>query len=246
MRLKNKLELYNAFHPQFLYEDPNDPTKAENTALRMKAKPFEMPFTTEDKNDILRFMLYFNHRNKRDLVLTAPQIGISKRIFAFSVPVGRRVIQPFPPTVWINPTYEKITDEMEEEYEICYSSAFSVPVNRYRRIRYKAFDLNKKTIVEGEARGVAARVIQHETDHLDGILINDLAPKENFISVQEYREKRKAIWNGKGWQDCLDEIREELKQLKASYPAMLKTKKKQRKLIKALRTRQAKPPKKKQ
>lgn len=246
MKLKNRLKLYDYFHPTFLFEDPNDPTLSENSILRKKALPFEFPLTKEDKNHIIRFMLFFDNRDREDITLTAPQIGISKQLIAFSVPVGRGIIQPFPKTVWLNPTYEKITDEMEEEYDVCPSTAFAVPVKRYRRIHYKAFDLGKNTFVEGEARGVTARVIQHETDHLDGILITDLAPRDQFISYKEYRERRKAKWNGKGWQDCIEEMREELEQLRASYPPMPKPKKRYRKLIKSLRTKEAVKAKKKQ
>jgi peptide deformylase len=104
--------------------------------------------------------------------LAAPQIGVSQRIVIFSVEANPRYpdVEPVPTTVLINPTLTPIGDEMEEGWEGC----LSVPglrglVNRYQKLRYTGFDQQGKPI-DRTVSGFHARVVQHECDHLDGIL----------------------------------------------------------------------------
>ena len=104
--------------------------------------------------------------------LAAPQIGVSQRIVIFSVEANPRYpdVEPVPTTVLINPTLTPIGDEMEEGWEGC----LSVPglrglVNRYQKLRYTGFDQHGKPI-DRTVSGFHARVVQHECDHLDGIL----------------------------------------------------------------------------
>ena len=78
--------------------------------------------------------------------------------------------EPVPYTELINPVLEPLTDEMEEGSEGC----LSVPglrgrVPRFTRLRYSGFD-PKGQPIEREVSGFHARVVQHECDHLDGIL----------------------------------------------------------------------------
>jgi peptide deformylase len=104
--------------------------------------------------------------------LAAPQIGVLQRVVIFGV--GRNPRYPeapeVPQTVLLNPVIEALEDAMEEGWEGC----LSVPgmrglVPRYRRIRYRGFDQLGNPI-EREASGFHARVVQHECDHLDGVL----------------------------------------------------------------------------
>lgn len=104
--------------------------------------------------------------------LAAPQIGVSQRIVIFSVEANPRYpdVEPVPTTVLINPALTPIGDEMEEGWEGC----LSVPglrglVNRYQKLRYTGFDQHGKPI-DRTVSGFHARVVQHECDHLDGIL----------------------------------------------------------------------------
>jgi peptide deformylase len=108
--------------------------------------------------------------------LAAPQIGIALRvvIFGYSDPTMRNPrypdADPVPQTILINPVLESLSDEMEEGWEGC----LSVPglrgvVSRHVRLRYRGFDLEGRRL-EREAQGFHARVVQHECDHLDGIL----------------------------------------------------------------------------
>ena len=104
--------------------------------------------------------------------LAAPQIGVSQRVAIFSVESNPRYpdVEPVPTTVLINPTLTPIGDEMEEGWEGC----LSVPglrglVTRYKNLRYTGFDQHGKPI-DRTVSGFHARVVQHECDHLDGIL----------------------------------------------------------------------------
>ena len=113
--------------------------------------------------------------------LAAPQIGVGLRVVIFGVHGNPRYpdIEEVPDTVLINPVLEAIGDEMEEDWEGC----LSVPgmrgvVPRYRELRYMGFD-EKGRPIDRIVDGFHARVVQHECDHLDGILypmrIRDLA-----------------------------------------------------------------------
>lgn len=111
--------------------------------------------------------------------LAAPQVYVPKRIVIFQAPPERAPegideAEAFdhtaPLTVLINPEIEMLTDGMEPGWEGC----LSVPglrglVPRYRELRYRGLGLDGK-LVERHARGFHARVVQHECDHLDGIL----------------------------------------------------------------------------
>jgi peptide deformylase len=104
--------------------------------------------------------------------LAAPQIGISRRVVIFGVEANPRYpdAEPVPTTVLINPAIEILTQQTEDGWEGC----LSVPgmrglVSRYTRLRYTGFDQHGKPLTR-EAHGFHARVVQHECDHLDGIL----------------------------------------------------------------------------
>ena len=104
--------------------------------------------------------------------LAAPQIGVQLRVVIFGVKSNPRYpgIDEVPDTVLINPVLTPLADEVEEGWEGC----LSVPgmrgwVPRWRRLRYKGVDQFGKPF-EREVEGFHARVVQHEVDHLDGVL----------------------------------------------------------------------------
>lgn len=61
-------------------------------------------------------------------------------------------------------------------------------VPRYKRIKYTGFNLNENQEQSGEVSGFAARVIQHETDHIKGVLFPDIA--ERILTLQEYENNK--------------------------------------------------------
>ena len=104
--------------------------------------------------------------------LAAPQIGEMQRVVIFGFSTNSRYADapPIPKTVLINPVITVLDETQEDGWEGC----LSVPglrgiVPRYREIRYQGFDQYGNEI-EREASGFHARVVQHECDHLDGVL----------------------------------------------------------------------------
>ena len=112
--------------------------------------------------------------------LAAPQVHISKRIIVFRNP-DIEELDKINITPLINPIFEPLGNEKEDDWEGC----LSIPqmqglVRRFKKIKYHGYDLTGKKI-ENEAQGLHARVIQHEIDHLDGILyIKRLADQKAF------------------------------------------------------------------
>jgi peptide deformylase len=104
--------------------------------------------------------------------LAAPQIGVGLRVVIFGVERNPRYpdAEPVPYTELINPVLTPLTDEEEDGWEGC----LSVPgmrgvVPRCTRLRYEGVDPAGKRIAR-DVDGFHARVVQHECDHLDGIL----------------------------------------------------------------------------
>ena len=104
--------------------------------------------------------------------LAAPQVGVGLRVVIFGVKANPRYpdVEEVPDTVLINPVIAAESEEIEEGWEGC----LSVPgmrgwVPRWRRVRYAGFDEQGRRF-ERSVAGFHARVVQHECDHLDGIL----------------------------------------------------------------------------
>ena len=112
--------------------------------------------------------------------LAAPQLGILRRILVY------RASDEDEPKVLINPELEERSDETEVGTEGCLSllgGELQVPVARHLRVRVSGRDVSGDA-VDLDVEGFEARVIQHEIDHLDGILIFDRA---------EDQERREAL-----------------------------------------------------
>ncbi|MDH3220021.1 MAG: peptide deformylase [Gammaproteobacteria bacterium] len=104
--------------------------------------------------------------------LAAPQIGVMRRVVIFGYQTNPRYpdAPPVPETVLINPLITPLSRIIEHDWEGC----LSVPgmrgiVPRFDKIRYQGFDQYGEPI-DREVSGFHARVVQHECDHLDGIL----------------------------------------------------------------------------
>jgi peptide deformylase len=124
--------------------------------------------------------------------LAAPQVKKSLQLVIFEVPAERSADGAgMPLTVLINPRIEPVSDEMDEAYEGC----LSVPgligrVPRWRQIGYRGLGLDGK-LIEREASGFHARVVQHECDHLLGTLF--LARMADLSSLAYTDELRRLI-----------------------------------------------------
>ena len=104
--------------------------------------------------------------------LAAPQIGVSQQVVIFGVKSNQRYpdAEEVPYTVLLNPILTPLTQEVEQDWEGC----LSVPglrgmVSRFTRLRYRGLDQYGKPI-DRTVEGFHARVVQHECDHLQGIL----------------------------------------------------------------------------
>jgi peptide deformylase len=145
--------------------------------LAHKAEPVANPASSEIRRlvaDMIETMVDANGAG-----LAAPQVHVPLRLMVFQAPEARadpglseseRFDHTAPLTVLINPEVAIVGSEREGGWEGC----LSVPglrgyVERPSHIRYRGFDLEGKP-VERTARGFHARVVQHECDHLDGIL----------------------------------------------------------------------------
>ena len=122
--------------------------------------------------------------------LAAPQVYLNHRIFIYrntEIEYEEKIII----SALVNPIIEKINDETEDDWEGC----LSIPgmlglVRRYKQIKFSALDLTGKSI-NGKVEGLHARVIQHEFDHLNGILYTSrLAHKSAF----GYTEEIEKFW----------------------------------------------------
>ncbi len=162
------------------------------------AKDLTFPLSSEDKNDIKTLEAKYD-KESNIAGLAAPQIGIAKKIIIFAAddtPELKKWRQDFtqsmPKSLWINPSYEGIKEQgKNEDYEGCFSvKDFTGPVTRYKKINYRAFDI-EGNFIEGIAEGFLARIIQHEIDHVNGKLFIDYVPVEKRIPIEEYRKMRR-------------------------------------------------------
>ena len=138
--------------------------------LLEKSRPLEAFGTPELHQLIVDMRDTMAHLNGAGLA--APQIGVLLRVVIFGVKRNPRYpdAEEVPDTVLINPVITPLGEEIEEAWEGC----LSVPgmrgvVPRYARVRYRGFD-ESGAAIDRTVEGFHARVVQHECDHLDGIL----------------------------------------------------------------------------
>ena len=144
------------------------------------------PFIKKQIKDMTETMLDAN-----GVGLAAPQVHISKQIIIFRIPEEdeKRNNNTIEITALINPKIIKISEETDNQWEGCLSiPGMTGLVKRYSKIKYKGFDMNGNIIKEN-AEGLMSRVIQHEYDHLLGILyINRLVDKKAYGYEEEIEE----------------------------------------------------------
>ena len=124
---------------------------------------------------------------KKGVGIAAPQIGVNLRVVIFGFEKSERYPNEarVPFTILINPIVEILSDEMVDGWEGC----LSVPrlrglVPRYQKIKYTGLDLDQNPI-ERIAEGFHARIIQHECDHLDGILFHRRIKDMRYFGFEE-------------------------------------------------------------
>ncbi len=156
---------FNTVHPKLL--------KFGDSILYKTSEEVGLPTDTPLVKQILKLM---NNATQHivNIGIAAPQIGILKRIVVFEVPAEHPRYKTdgiaIPRRILLNPSYEPLSEEQNFEWEAC----LSVPemmgqVSRYTHIKYQYIDLEGNHHV-CEASHLHARIVQHEVDHLDGIL----------------------------------------------------------------------------
>lgn len=147
-----------------------------NPILRKKSKPISK--IDNEIKEIGERMLFTLGGSELGLGLAAPQVGKNLRIIAVGAQEIRdednRILQKeIPLTIFVNPIITKFSKAkvIADEGCLCYVNYYG-PVERSQKIRFEAqtLDGKKKKI---NASGLFARIIQHEVDHLDGILFID-------------------------------------------------------------------------
>jgi peptide deformylase len=117
--------------------------------------------------------------------LAAPQIGVLQRVIVYDVDDEVRVL--------VNPVLDEFSDEAEEGDEGCLSlPGVVMPVERALRVRVRGFDESGEP-VDRQVEGMEARVIQHEHDHLEGVLIIDRTSRSaRAAALRELRDREEA------------------------------------------------------
>lgn len=120
------------------------------------------------------------------LGIAAPQIGVNKRIIVVGAKkenIKYNDAEEIPITAMINPIWKKILEDTDIQYEGC----MSVPVirgkvERYKNIELTYFNENGEKIVR-QVNGFFARLVQHECDHLDGIVFLEKVKEHNGFAT---------------------------------------------------------------
>ena len=147
-----------AVHPVRLYGDP---------VLRRVATPMTLPL--EHPLDELIQDMFDTMEAERGIGLAAPQIGVSKRLMVLRVPNDTG---PDTEIVLLNPVFSEMTGNIVMEEGCLSIPGISEDVKRPARVVVKASDMVGAPI-ELEATDLLARALQHEMDHLDGIMFVD-------------------------------------------------------------------------
>jgi peptide deformylase len=155
-----------------------------NPALKQAAVAVD-PAADKEIPRLVRSMAQVMH-DAPGVGLAATQLGVQKRVIVFDVDDGVIAL--------CNPVIVERSEETEVEDEGCLSlPGITVPVERNLSCVCDALDLKGKP-VRLAAEGFVARVLQHETDHLDGILIIDRAtPAERRAAMRRYREQGESL-----------------------------------------------------
>lgn len=145
--------------------------------LKTVAQPVTFPLSQESEQTIADLKTTFTSLASpygKPAGLAAPQIGVSQRIFIVQVPPEakqkrQQVFDTVPPTIFINPSYTPVLSAGKyRDWEACYSVPGKMgEVDRYFEINFSASTEDGKQ-VHFTAKGFYARLLQHETDHLNG------------------------------------------------------------------------------
>lgn len=166
--------------------------QAGNPTIRAVAKPIVKVTSVPTKNLIRN--LIDTMRAGGLVGIAAPQIGISKRVFVSEIRKTKfRNAGLDPLRIFINPTITWSSKKMASDWEGCGSV---VNGNLFAKVKRPQSIIVEATNEQGvnftlKASGLLGRIIQHELDHLEGILFTDTADRSTYMSNDEYLKMRK-------------------------------------------------------
>ncbi len=170
--------------------------KFGDPVLKSKASPVR-EFGPELRTEVERMVSIM--RDGMGVGLAATQVGVLRRLLVFQAGADSE------PTALINPEVEWLSDEVVVAEEGCLSlPRVSMDVERPLHARFSGFDVDGEP-VRLEASGLEARVLQHELDHLDGILILDRAPRAQRKGALRALREGESYSPPLAEQDALDE-----------------------------------------
>ena len=175
-----------------LEEDLPPSVSAGHPVLRQPARPFDGQLDAALLQRLIDTMRRVMHAAP-GVGLAAPQIGIPLRIAVLEdagspdpVAALARSRTPLAFTTIINPAYTPADEALESFYEGCLSvPGYQAVVHRHRTVT-ATYQRPDGSVVEGVFTGWAARIVQHETDHLDGMLYLDRAELRSLTSDAEH------------------------------------------------------------
>ncbi len=159
------------------------------------------------------FDIMYEHRG---VGLAATQVNLPIRLFVAN-PSGEK--ETGPELVFINPVIQRATGSAEAEEGCLSLPGINATVKRNKSVKINAYGMDG-TEINAEIDGFLARIIQHELDHLDGVLFIDRVPEQNRMQIQDelsgfestFEMKRKAGLIGSD-----EKIFEELKAWESKY-----------------------------
>lgn len=157
-------------------------------ALREEAAPVQ---EVDEETRRLARDLFDTMYDADGVGLAAPQIGVSKRVLVVDVPAEEGAGKARQVHALVNPVVTRISDRTEKESEGCLSiPGIEEAVTRHVRVSVEALSPDGES-VRIDADGLLARVLQHEIDHLDGVLFIDrLSPFKRKIVLKKWRKRR--------------------------------------------------------
>lgn len=179
--------------PYVVINDPNCPNK---DVLTTPAQEVSFPLDQEVVKIIEELEKKFN-QEENCAGLAAPQIGYGKRIIIVALPEDEELkkfrpdfVQSMPQTILINPIWVALSEEKTIDWEACFSvQDLYGRVARFTEISYQAWTPAGKYIT-GNARGLLARLLQHECDHLNGKLFIDYVDSCDLKTREQARQSR--------------------------------------------------------
>jgi len=169
------------------------------------AQEITFPLTQEIRDFIADFLHTYDNTENR-VGLAAPQVGKPYRIFIADTDERIKqyrddVTELLPLTVFINPSYEGIGEDKRADWEGCLSVRDTVgQVYRYTRIMFRYYN-EEGQLIEREYTDFLARLLQHETDHVGGVLCRSKyapdKPQGTFEEIRAIRDKEIAARKAK-------------------------------------------------